>query len=66
MGKLLNAEFGLFEGTGVYEFPIIAPVHDLPVIDKWVGFNYVKTLQKRKIKNHGVHFFIDDYQFERV
>lgn len=66
MGKLLNAEFGIYEGVGEYEFPIIQPVHEMPIIDRWVGFNYVKTLTKKKIKNTGVHFFIDDYQFERV
>ena len=66
MGKLLNAEFGIYDGAGEFEFPIIQPVYELPTIDKWIGFNYVKTVHGRKHKNTGVHFFIDDYQFERV
>lgn len=66
MGKLLNAEFGIYEGVGEYEFPQIEPVHEIPTIDRWIGFNYVKTTHKKKLKNTAVHFFIDDYQFERV
>lgn len=31
--------------------------------DKLIGFNYAKT---SKEKNAGIHFYIDDYQFERV
>ena len=66
MVKLLNSEFGIFSGAGEYEFPIIQPVHEIPRIDRWIGFNYVKTLWEGRVKRTGVHFFIDDYQFERV
>lgn len=66
MGKLLNTEFGIFEGAGEYEFPIISPVYELPTIDNWIGFNYVKSVKGKRLNNAGVHFFIDDYQFERI
>lgn len=47
--------------AGVYQFPNIYPCDILP--SKLIGFNEVKTA---KDKNSGVHFFIDDYQFERI
>lgn len=46
---------------GFYEMPVIEPVSYMP--DDLVGFNYVLSTERR---DTGVHFFIDDYQFERV
>lgn len=63
MGKYLNLQNYVFEGVGNYEIPQIYPVHDLDVQD-WIGFNYAKTTAKHD--KTGVHFFLDDYQFERV
>lgn len=31
---------------------------------EWIGFNYAASTARRAGK--GVHFFLDDYQFERV
>lgn len=42
--------------------PIIEPERFIDV--DWIGFNYARTTKSRSGK--GVHFFIDDYQFERI
>lgn len=46
---------------GRYQMPTIEPVDYKP--DDLVGFNYART---REDKNVGIHFFLDDYQFERI
>ena len=53
-----------YEGVGLYDVPELKPVMELPEIEEWIGFNYV--LSDKEPENKGVHFFIDDYQFERV
>lgn len=47
--------------TGFYQMPIIKREDFIP--NDLIGFNYAKT---SKNKNTGIHFYIDDYQFERV
>lgn len=44
-----------------WQMPIIKNNRFIP--DDLIGFNYAKT---SKNKNCGIHFFVDDYQFERV
>lgn len=44
-----------------WQMPIIKKQFYVP--EKFIGFNYAKT---SKDKNCGVHFYIDDYQFERI
>lgn len=62
---ILNLEKAQFPGTGPYDIPELQKTTKLPKITRWVGFNEV--LSDTKPKNHtGVHFFIDDYQFERI
>lgn len=46
---------------GKYQMPIITGVDYIP--KSLVGFNYARS---HKDKDVGIHFFIDDYQFERV
>lgn len=53
-----------FDGVGEYNIPQIKPVTELYVKD-WIGFNFVSTTRKQR-ETTGVHFYIDDYQFERV
>lgn len=48
--------------TGDYDIPIIAP-EKWKQYD-WIGFNYAKTCTNRE--QTGIHFFVDDYQFERM
>lgn len=62
--NLLNLGIANYDGTGKYDIPQIEPVYELPEIDEWIGFNYVLSDQNPEGK--AVHFFIDDYQFERL
>lgn len=47
--------------SGEYDMPVIDGVDHKP--DDLIGFNYAKTSSSFR---SGVHFFIDDYQFERL
>lgn len=47
--------------AGFYQMPVIKACNYAP--DDLIGFNYVKTA---KDYTCGVHFFLDDYQFERI
>lgn len=62
--NILNLERSQFKGEGEYDIPMMEPVYKLEHIDEWIGFNYV--LSDDSPEHKGVHFFIDDYQFERV
>ena len=44
-----------------WQMPIIQNNNYIP--DELIGFNYAKS---SKNKNTGIHFYVDDYQFERV
>lgn len=46
---------------GFYQMPIIKNSNYIP--KDIIGFNYAKT---SKEKNVGIHFYLDDYQFERL
>lgn len=46
---------------GKYQMPIIENDNHIP--DSLIGFNYALT---SKNKTAGVHFYVDDYQFERI
>jgi len=60
----LNLSSMMFEGVGKYNIPVIKPVTEL-YIKNWIGFNFVATTKKNR-ELTGVHFYIDDYQFERI
>ena len=57
-----NLNKAIFDGVGEYDIPVIEP--DSPQVDNWISFNYAKGCEEPEI--HGIHFFIDDYQFVRV
>lgn len=57
-----NTDEIIFEGVGKYGIPPIEPERFDPC--EFISFNYARTAKDRAEK--GVHFFIDDYQFERV
>ena len=58
-----NLNKGIFLGTSDLGIPYIAPEQcDLV---NWISFNYAKTAKEEQ-EQHGVHFFIDDYQFVRL
>lgn len=46
---------------GFYQMPIILKEDFIP--SDLIGFNYAKTFENKEI---GIHFYIDDYQFERI
>lgn len=49
------------ENVGMYDIPALKPCDVVP--DDLIGFNEAKTTVSF---DAGVHFFLDDYQFERV
>ena len=58
-----NLHIGEFEPEGKYGVPSLCPVRLSKRID-WLPFNCAKTDKRRSA--HGIHFFVDDYLFERV
>lgn len=57
-----NIEKACFNGVGPFDIPAIQPQEYVEC--KWIGFNYAMSCRNRVGK--GVHFYLDDYQFERV
>lgn len=61
-----NCEKRIFDGDGEYDSPIIKPIdmdiEGVPLI----GFNYSTSPKTEDKSNKIVHFYIDDYQFERI
>lgn len=60
-------DFNPARADGYYQMPVLKACHFTP--DNLIGFNYVKSIvEKGKSDEYvnGVHFFIDDYQFERI
>lgn len=54
----------LFDEThceGKYQMPVIENDNFIP--SDLIGFNYAKTSENKKC---GIHFYLDDYQFERI
>ena len=58
-----NLERRIFSGVGSYGIPQLAPV-DYAGGCEFIGFNYAAGCKARADK--GVHFFLDDYQFNRL
>lgn len=57
-----NLEKANFRGKGFYRIPEIKLEKYKEV--RYIGFNYAN--QCRNYEGKGVHFFLDDYQFERI
>ena len=58
-----NLELGLFPLDGPLSIPKLVPAH-LNNRIPWIPFNWVMSDRQREA--HGVHFFIDDYLFQRT
>lgn len=56
-----NSTRTIFEGAGEYDIPIIEPTKIIE--NKFIGFNEILS---SKQSDCGVHFFLDDYQFQRL
>lgn len=50
-----------YSTEGFYQMPIIQNNGYIP--NELIGFNYAKSSEN---KNTGIHFYLDDYQFERL
>lgn len=57
-----NINKALYKGVGQYGIPGLYPVHNSA--DNWIGFNYAKGCEEPE--QHGIHFYLDDYQFIRL
>lgn len=57
-----NLQKRIFDGVGEYGIPQIRPTRYQDY--GWIGFNYARSEKDRPGK--GVHFFLDDYQFNSV
>lgn len=63
--KIDNFKYDIFKNleiTGKYDSPVIRPVQHIPI--KLLPIN--KVLTCKNPKEYYVHFYVDDYQFERV
>ena len=58
-----NLELGHFQLGGPFGIPKLVPAHLNDRIS-WIPFNCVMSDRQREA--HGVHFFIDDYLFQRA
>ena len=55
------SEYDEYNTAGYYQMPVLEPCNYIPA--DIIGFNYALT---SKNKDCGIHFYIDDYQFERI
>lgn len=64
--NILNLGRACYEGVGAYDIPQLEPIsaEEIGEITEWIGFNYV--LSDDNPAGKAVHFFVDDYQFERI
>ena len=53
----------IFNGEGIFNIPIINATDNIDNLENLIGFNYAMSNKK---KDCGVHFFLDDYQFQRL
>lgn len=63
-GAYLNCEKRIFSGTGPYDFPVMEPAEVDIENTEVIGFNYAKG--EKHPEDKICHFYLDDYQFERV
>ena len=59
-----NCEKAVYDGVGPFNFPYIEPVYMDVSNTPMISFNYAMT--EKHPEDKIVHFFIDDYQFERI
>ena len=54
-------DFDEYRTEGEFQMPTLEPCDYIP--EKWIGFNYAMNTADY---DAGIHFYLDDYQFERV
>ena len=62
--NILNLGYEMYKGENTYDIPEIEPLKSVGDIKEWIPFNYV--LSDKDPTGKAVHFYIDDYQFERL
>ena len=58
-----NLNKAIFNSDNEYGIPELQPISETDCTN-WIGFNFARTCEEPEI--HGIHFFVDDYQFNRV
>ncbi|MCD8313437.1 MAG: DUF4417 domain-containing protein [Bacteroidales bacterium] len=51
---------------GLYDIPVLEPCRELPECGRLVAFSTILSRPATYASLSGVHFFLDDYRFERV
>ena len=59
-----NLQRAMFVGTGPLGIPELEPVEYPAGRPEWISFNFMRG--DAEPEKHGLHFFIDDYQFIRL
>lgn len=57
-----NLNKRIFTGVGEYDIPALKS--GVYAADNWISFNFARGCEEPE--KHGIHFFIDDYQFMRL
>lgn len=57
-----NLNKRMFEGVGEYNIPELKSA--VFEVDNWISFNFARGCEEPE--KHGIHFFVDDYQFMRL
>ena len=55
-----------FFSKNKWNIPTIKGIDEFDEKVHFIGFNYAKTCEKQQKTDFGVHFFLDDYQFNRL
>ena len=58
-----NLQRAYFQGEGEFDIPILGRTAETNCVN-WIGWNFAKGCEEPE--EHGVHFFVDDYQFVRL
>lgn len=63
----LNLQKSIYPGKGPFDIPELTSVHTVPV-QTFIGFHESVGNRSKQYdpENTGVHFFLDDYRFERI
>jgi len=61
-----NIQKANFKADNKWNIPKIKGVQEFDKNIEFIGFNYAKTFQRENKTKFGIHFFLDDYQFNRI
>ena len=61
-----NIQKANFKADNKWNIPKIKGVQEYNQEIEFIGFNYAKTFERENKTKFGIHFFLDDYQFNRL